>query len=145
MAKITGLAHLAVTAKDMAASLDFYTRVLGFKKVFEIPHPKTGKPWINYIYIGSGQFIELFYDGKVDAPWREELRGFNHICLCVDDIFAVCERIKKAGWPLDVEPNQGCDFNYQAWLKDPDGIRVELMQIDPASPHYKAMQENPGL
>jgi lactoylglutathione lyase len=142
MAKITGIAHLAVTCKDMEKSLDFYTRVLGFKKVFEIPDPKTGAPWINYLYISDGQFVELFYNGKKDNPFSDDLRGFNHICLCVDDIFAVCDHVKKAGYKLDVEPNQGVDFNYQAWLTDPDGIRVELMQIDPKSPHYKAIQEN---
>ncbi len=140
MAKITGIAHLAVTAKDMDASLDFYTRLLGFRKVFEIPHPKTGEPWINYLHVGGNQFVELFYGGAVDDPFTEERRGFNHICLEVDDIFGVCDRIKKEGGKLDIEPNQGCDFNYQAWLTDPDGIRVELMQIDPKSPHWKEIR-----
>ncbi|GHU69491.1 lactoylglutathione lyase [Spirochaetia bacterium] len=139
MGRITSIAHLAVTARDMEKSLDFYTRILGFKKVFEIPNPKDGSPWINYLHIDGNQFIELFYNGTKDNPWEGTLRGFNHICLEVDDIFKVCEDIKKAGYTLDVEPNQGCDFNYQAWLKDPDGIRVELMQIDPKSPQYKVI------
>jgi len=142
MAKITGIAHIAITAKDMEKSLDFYTRVLGFKKVFEIPHPKTGAPWINYLHVGGRQFVELFYHGQKDIPFADENRGFNHLCLEVDDIFAFCDHIRQAGCPLDVEPNQGVDFNYQAWLTDPDGVRVELMQIDPKSPHYKAMGEN---
>jgi lactoylglutathione lyase len=139
MSCITGIAHLAVTTRDMEKSLDFYTRILGFKKVFEIPNPKDGSPWINYLHIGGNQFIELFYNGTKDNPWSDPLRGFNHICLEVDDIHKVCDGIKKAGYKLDVEPNQGSDYNYQAWLTDPDGIRVELMQIDPKSPHYKVI------
>jgi lactoylglutathione lyase len=139
MAKITGIAHLAVTVKDMDKALDFYTRVLGFKKAFEIPNPKDGKPWIVYLHLAGNQFIELFYGGTEDNPFADEKRGFNHICLEVDDIFKVCDDIKAKGFKLDVEPNQGVDYNYQAWLKDPDGIRVELMQIDPKSPHYKAI------
>jgi lactoylglutathione lyase len=139
MGTITGIAHLAITVKDMEKSLDFYTRVLGFKKVFEIPEPKTGAPWINYLHINGNQFVELFYDGTKDNPWEPALRGFNHICVEVDDISDVCKKIKEAGYTLDVEPNQGCDFNIQAWLTDPDGIRVELMQIDPRSPHYKVI------
>ncbi|MDR0909877.1 MAG: VOC family protein [Spirochaetaceae bacterium] len=142
MAKITGIAHLAVTAKDMDKSLDFYTRVLGFKKVFEIPNPKDGSPWIVYIYVGGNQFIELFYGGVKPYSFDDADRGWNHICLCVDDIFAVCKDIEARGWTLDVQPNQGVDYNYQAWLKDPDGIRIELMQIDPKSPHAKAIKDN---
>jgi lactoylglutathione lyase len=40
---------------------------------------------------------------------------------------------------MDIMPNQGCDFNWQSWTKDPNGIRIELMQIDPKSPHAKYM------
>jgi catechol 2,3-dioxygenase-like lactoylglutathione lyase family enzyme len=141
MGKITGIAHIAITVKDMGKSLDFYTRALGFKKAFEIPDPETGRPWINYLYIGGGQFIELFYDGLKDNPWSEELRGFNHICLQVDDIHGVVEGLRKAGVEVTDGPKQGCDYNWQAWILDPDGIRVELMQIDPKSPHHKAIEE----
>jgi len=141
MGKITGFAHLAITAKDMDKSLDFYTRVLGFKKAFEIKHPKTGAPWINYLYIGNGQFAELFYDGSVDNPWKEELRGFNHVSLLVDDIHSVVEKIKKEGVEVTGGPMQGGDNNWQAWIKDPDGIRIELMQIVEDSPQRKAVAQ----
>jgi len=60
MGKITNIAHIAITVKNMEKSLDFYTRVLGFKKAFSIPDPKTGTPWIEYLYMGNGQFTELF-------------------------------------------------------------------------------------
>ncbi|GMO13203.1 MAG: lactoylglutathione lyase [Treponemataceae bacterium] len=141
MNTISAIAHIAITVKDMDKSLDFYTRVLGFKKAFEIPEPKTGEPWIQYLYIGNGQFAELFYGGAKDNPWSDELRGFNHICLQVEDIHAAVERVKKEGIEITDGPKQGADFNWQAWIKDPDGIRVELMQIDKKSPHYKAIQE----
>ncbi|NLZ88381.1 MAG: VOC family protein [Clostridiales bacterium] len=136
---ITGIAHGAVTVKNMEESLRFYTEGLGFTKVFEINNPKDGAPWIVYLNVCKGQFIELFYDGVVENPWKPELIGFNHFCFEVDDIFASCEKLKAAGYTLDIEPNQGCDYNMQAWVTDPNGIRVELMQIDPRSPHAKYM------
>ena len=134
---ITGIAHSAITVKDMEASLKFYTEALGFKKVFEIPEPKTGAPWIVYLNISKGEFMELFYDGTVDNPWRSELIGFNHFCLEVDDINAAAQQVKDAGYKLDVEPKMGVDYNWQAWVTDPNGVRIELMQIDPRSPHAK--------
>ena len=135
---ITGIAHLALTAKDMEKSLDFYIRVLGFKKVFSLAHPETGAPWIEYLQAGN-QFVELFYNGTEDNPWKSSLRGFNHLCLLVDDIHSTVKGIEDAAYPMDSPVREGSDKNLQAWLKDPDGIRIELMQISPESPQGKCM------
>ena len=138
MGKINTIGHVAITTRDMEKSMDFYTRVLGFKKAFSIPEPKTGAPWIEYLHIGNGQFAELFYGGTKDNPWSDNLRGFSHICFQVDDLHAVVEHIKKEGGNITAGPQQGSDKNWQAWITDPDGIRIELMQIDKESPQYKA-------
>jgi lactoylglutathione lyase len=134
---ITGIAHSALTVKDMEKSLDFYTRVLKFKKAFEVPDHTTGAPWIVYLHIKDNQFLELFYHGTRDNPWNPSLRGFNHLCLAVDDIKAMIKDIEDEGWKIDRELKQGGDTNLQAWITDPDGVRIELMQINPASPQGK--------
>lgn len=134
---ITSIAHGAITVRDMDQSLRFYTEGLGFRKAFEIASPKDGRPWIVYLNVCRGQFLELFYDGTVENPWRPELIGFNHLCFEVDDLFATVRHIKDAGYTIDAEPVQGCDFNWQAWVTDPNGIRIELMKIDPQSPQAK--------
>jgi lactoylglutathione lyase len=133
---ITGITHLALTVKDMEKSLDFYTRGLGYQKAFELPEPRTGAPWIVYLKAGS-QFIELFYNATDDNPWKPRLRGFNHIALQVDDIQTTVKSIEAAGIKMDQAPKQGADKNWQAWLTDPDGVRIELMQLDPESPQGK--------
>jgi len=43
--------------------------------------------------------------------------------------------VTKAGIKLTAEKKMGADYNYQAWIEDPDGNRIELMQVVP-----KAMQ-----
>ena len=100
---ITGIAHTAVTVKDMDESIRFYTQVLGFKKAFSIPHYVTGEPWIEYLKVSSGQFIELFYGGAEEHPWTDALVGFNHLCFQVDDINTSVQKIRDAGYPVDVE------------------------------------------
>ena len=134
---IKSIGHLAVRVKDMEESLKFYTVALGFKKVFEIPNPADGSPWIVYLNVCPGQFVELFYGGEKDNPWNPSLIGFDHICLEVDDIHKSAQQVKDAGYALTAEPKEGVDFNWQAWTMDPNGIRVELMQMDPRSPHAK--------
>jgi len=140
---LSGITHLALTVKDMEKTEDFYCRILGLKKAFEIKHPDTGAPWIVYLHLGKRQFVELFYNGTKDNPWNDSLIGFNHICFEVDDIQKAAEHIKNCGYELDQEPKMACDNNWQCWVKDPDGIRVELMQLSPDSPHGKFMAENP--
>ena len=133
------LGHIAITVKDMDASVLFYTEALGLKKAFEIAHPETGAPWIVYLNVREGEFIELFYGGEEKNPWQSKRAGVQHLCLCVSDIHAAVKKVLDAGFSMDVMPNEGCDTNWQAWTKDPDGVRIELMSIAPTSPHAKYM------
>ena len=57
---LKGIAHLAVTTKNMEESLHFYLDALGLKKAFSLANPKDGSPWIEYLLVSPGQFIELF-------------------------------------------------------------------------------------
>jgi catechol 2,3-dioxygenase-like lactoylglutathione lyase family enzyme len=134
---LTGITHLALTVKDMDKAVDFYCRGLGLKKVFEFTEPETGAPWIVYLHLSGKQFVELFYKGKTDNPWNESLRGFNHVSFEVDDIHGTSKNFEQAGYTMDRQPKLGVDSNWQAWITDPDGIRIELMQISADSPQAK--------
>ena len=133
---ITSYAHAALTVKDMDKSLAFYTEALGFKKAFDLKNPQTGAPWIEYLLVSPGQFLELFYGGEEDCPWHDRLIGFNHLCFEVADITSSVQQIRDAGYSIDIEPQQGVDGNWQAWTRDPNGVRIELRQIMPESPQY---------
>ena len=130
------IGHTAYTVSDMEKSLSFYCDALGFEKKFEL-HTPEGKPWIIYLQVADGQFIELFYGGSKKNPWDRETVGYSHLCLEVDDIHEIAGRIKSKGLTLDVEPKQGADLNWQCWVRDPDGNRIEMMQMDPNSPQMK--------
>jgi catechol 2,3-dioxygenase-like lactoylglutathione lyase family enzyme len=130
---IKGIGHTAYTVQDMEKSLRFYCDVLGFKKLFELNRP-GGEPWIVYLKVCKGQFIELFYGGNKNVSIDKETIGYSHLCLEVEDIHEIADHIKSNGLTLDVEPKQGVDLNYQCWVKDPDGNRIEFMQMNPESP-----------
>ena len=134
---VTGLAHAAFNVKDMDKTIAFYENSLGFKRAFSITRPENGEPWIEYIYAGGSQFIELFYGASKDNPYSDDKIGFFHICVAVDDIHEIWDRIVKSGAPQDDAPKQGADHNWQCWTHDPDGIKIELMQLDPASPQMQ--------
>ena len=134
---VLGIGHAAFVVKDMEKTVAFYEETLGFKRAFDIPRPENGEPWIVYLYGGGGQFIELFYGGKKELPFADENIGFFHLCLAVDDIHEAWKRVTETGAPQDDEPKQGVDHNWQAWVTDPNGVRIELMQIMPESPQSR--------
>ena len=133
---IKGIGHVAFKVTDMERSMHFYCDILGGKRAFSLEHPQTGEPWIEYVGLADGLFIELFYNGtpRTENNDDEHLTGFLHICVEVDDIFEITDRIKKNGGTMFREPAQGSDNNWQAWVIDPDGNRIELMKLEPNSP-----------
>lgn len=133
-----GLAHLALYCSDVHRSADFYVRVLGLKRLFTQKRP-DGSLWYIYLHAGNRTFVELF---PSDAPPADgQHTGVAHICLEVEDMEAAVARVKAEDWPLTSEPRTGGDGNIQAWLNDPDGVPVELMQMMPDCMQYKALEE----
>ena len=131
---IRRLGHLALRVADMEKALDFYCAKLGLKRAFDLNRP-SGEAWIVYLKVAEGQFIELFYGGKDPVVTTPASIGFNHLCLEVDDIQETAERMRQLDVPLDVQPKLGMDHNWQCWVRDPDGNRIEFMQLMPNSPH----------
>lgn len=130
---IKGIAHIALKVTDMDKSIDFYCNKLGLTRAFDLDD-KEGNPWIVYLKICDGAFIELFYGGKTTPETTEESTGFLHICIECDDVYETVSSLRAKGVEIDVEPCRGVDKNSQAWIHDPDGTKIELMTIDPQSP-----------
>ena len=129
---IKSIAHLAFHVNDMEASLKFYA-AFGIKKVFSISD-KNGAPWIEYLKVADGQFIELFYAKEpLEALPMWKNKYYAHMCLSVDDIHATAKAIADAGYELAMPPKKGSDNNWQCWTHDPDGNAIEFMQIMPDS------------
>lgn len=127
---INGLSHIAFNTENMEKTLEFYCGCLGFEKIFELKH-EDGTRWIEYLKIPGklGQFFEIFYDATKRVSIDNETIGYNHFCLEVDDIEETAAHLRAKGIKLDKEPKMGLDFNYQCWARDPDGNRIEFMQM----------------
>lgn len=123
---ITGIAHLAIRISTLDAALSFYQDGLGFEEAFRLD--RDGEVWIVYLRVGSGQFVELFPDGESAEDHRKEV-GYVHLCLAVDDIHATVQELSARGVVFDGEPRVGLDGSWQVWTADPDGNRIELMQV----------------
>ena len=137
---ITSLAHVAIKAKDLDRSLDFYVNKLGFPEMMRLPKPDGSPgPWLVYLRITDTQYLEIFPDGEGDrAPdWNDT--AINHICLGVDDLDVTLRHLETVGIPLLRPRKMAGDGNWQAWIEDPDGNRIELMQMMPDCLQLKAI------
>lgn len=135
---ITGIGHVAFRVTDLDRALHFYCGVLGFREAFRLDREGQPSPWIVYLQLAPGQFIELFPGSERvgTSPGRDA--GYNHFCLVVDNLAAALQRLAERGLPIPGGPTEGLDHNLQYWIADPDGNRIELMQISPRSPHAAA-------
>ena len=137
---IQGIWHIAVSTKDMERSLWFYCDVLGgiHMKELSIEEP-AGQPLIEIVQFRGECYLELFYPRK-EHPLGEEL-GRNHFCLYTDDIFALEERLGRYWVLVTTQPQMARDKNLQMWIQDPNGYRVEIMQVTSDCPLLKKKQE----
>jgi lactoylglutathione lyase len=128
---ITDLGHPAFACHDLDASLAFYNK-LGIAESFRLLHD-DGSVMLVYLHVAGDRFIEVFPGGPSPEE-RAEKQSFMHICLAVDDLEATVEDLRAKGVTIDIEPKMGLDFNMQAWIADPDGNKIELMQYSEQSP-----------
>ena len=130
---ITDLGHTAFAVHDIDTALAFYAR-LGLNESFRLNHA-DGSLMLVYLHIGGDRFLELFPDGPV--PGHDRPHSFKHICLLTDYLVGTVEQLRAQGVAIEREPKQGLDHNLQAWIRDPDGNAIELMQISDESPQRR--------
>jgi glyoxylase I family protein len=119
---IKAMAHICISTKNLNETENFYCSCLGLTKKFDFI--RDGKVFGYYLQINKNNFIEVF---QTDANSSEEEPQVKHFCLEVDNIDTTIEEIRKCGVDI-TDKKKGCDNSWQAWLADPNGIKIELHQ-----------------
>ncbi len=140
--------HTMVRVKDIDESLEFYCNKLGLTEVRRSENEK-GRFTLIFLSAPADQarasqeqapLIELTYNW--DPEDYNGGRNFGHLAYEVDDIYALCDRLMKAGVTINRPPRDG----RMAFVRSPDGISIELLQKggarEPAEPW--ASMENTG-
>ena len=127
--------YTMLRVKDLDSSLRFYNEHLG---MYELRRETFTEGRFTLVFIGyddasPNALIELTYNWDDDAYTHGT--GYGHIALEVDDIYAACERLEKLGvnitrmpGPMMHAPNGNGDREVIAFIEDPDGYRIELIQ-----------------
>ncbi len=140
MQPFSGLGHINLKAADLQASIDFYGK-LGFPEFLRLTQA-DGRTWIVYLRITDELYIELLPGGTGRAG-DQQAAGLNHLCLTTPDIEATAAHLAKVGVPLvsPLDPaRRGVDGNRGMWIVDPDGNRIEIMEMAPGCDQYEAIK-----
>jgi lactoylglutathione lyase len=90
---------------------------------------KNGRP---------GPEVELTYNW--DSEDYGEARYFGHLAYEVDDIYATCEALMKAGVTINRPPRDGV----MAFVRSPDKHSIELLQKGAAKPPQEPWKSMPN-
>jgi methylmalonyl-CoA epimerase len=131
--------HVAIVVKDLDATIDLYTRVLGFRQVYRETVADQG---VEAVGLAAGDsVIELLLPLDPQSPIAR-FRGdaetkLHHTAYRVDDIRSALADYKAKGLRLiDERPRRGAHGNLIAFLhpKSTGGVLVELCQkMDPST------------
>ena len=141
--------HLALNCRDMAVTERFYARHFGFRRARVIP---LGDQQIVFLRAGD-VLLELFQaEGEPAAPADGDgphgSGSIRHLAFQTDDVDAV---LASLGGEAEVTlgPLDFGDFIpgwRTAWLRDPDGVVVEISQgyVDQAGTDPMSTRKDPA-
>jgi len=124
------LLHAMLRVGDLERSLDFYTRLLGMRVLDRRDHKKNqfSQAYLGYGDGPQGMTLELVFNWTREEPYTPG-DSFGHIAIGVTGITALCDRLAAAGVPMPRPPRaQRHGENIVAFIEDPDGHRIELVQ-----------------
>jgi catechol 2,3-dioxygenase-like lactoylglutathione lyase family enzyme len=151
--RFVGLDHIGYTVTSLDRSIPFYTALLG-------EEPFLRKTWdVEYVgrivgYPGvvlEAAFWRLTRDTVFELleyleppPGRVDMETYNagnsHLCLVTGDLAADFERLRGVAefrHPEPVEIPWGPYTGGKAcYLRDPDGISIELIELPPGGPQF---------
>jgi lactoylglutathione lyase len=131
--------HAMVRVTDVDQSLDFYCNKLGLKEVRRAEYPQ-GRFTLFYLSAPGDEAAQVELTYNWDPEVYGQARNFGHLAFQVDDIYAICERMMKDGVTINRPPRDG----KMAFVRSPDNISIELLQIGGAKPKQEPWASMPN-
>ena len=129
---IVFLNHVGISVPNLDQAVAYYTKTLGFPEAFRNLDDK-GKPTLVYVQISKNTFLEL-QPANADRP-----PGISHFGVVVENMPAATAMFKERGANVSeirVSPTKAILSN----VTDPNGVRMELLELPPESLHYQAVE-----
>jgi lactoylglutathione lyase len=124
------LLHTMIRVFDLDKSIDFYTRHLGMKLLRKKDYP-SGEFTLAFVGYGDeddNTVIELTHNWGQKEPYQLGT-AFGHLAVGVEDIYGTCEKLGVEGVKIPRPPGpMKHGGSVIAFIEDPDGYKIELIQ-----------------
>jgi lactoylglutathione lyase len=133
--------HVGLRVANLESSIAFYT-ALGYEVLGEVPATEFGS--LTMLKLPGDEFVSL---ELVIDPARSYIGpgGLHHFVISVDAVHERVARLAGEGFGAELpsSPDDSEDF-WTAWLTDPDGYRIELVQWPPGHPEGMTLADLRG-
>ena|SRR5690348_11317679 len=138
--------HTMVRVSDLDQTLDFFCGKLGFT---EISRSQNEKGRFTLVFLAAPGDVEAARQRKAPLVeltynWDEKAygggRNFGHLAYRVEDLYGLCEKLMAAGVVIHRPPRDG----HMAFIRTPDGISIELLQMGDALPVKEPWKSMPN-
>ena len=122
--------HTMIRVADLDAALAFWVAKMG---LVEVRRVENDRGRFTLVFLAAADDVEMATRTKtalleLTYNWDKEAytsgRNFGHLAYAVDDIYATCEKLMKAGVTINRPPRDG----HMAFVRSPDLISIELLQ-----------------
>jgi catechol 2,3-dioxygenase-like lactoylglutathione lyase family enzyme len=124
-----GIRHIALSVRDLERSIDFYTQVLGMSIEWR-PDPTNA-----YLTSGSDN-LALHENCSLAESSPANGPGLDHFGFAVpnpEEVDLWAKRLEAAGIALAQRPKTHRDGARSLYLRDPDGILIQILYHPPIS------------
>jgi lactoylglutathione lyase len=145
--------HTMLRVRNLDDALDFYVNKLGLE---EVRRRVDEKNKYTLVFLAAsedaaaakealkagrrdGGVVELTYNW--DSEDYGEARFFGHLAYEVDDIYATCDKLMKAGVTINRPPRDG----NMAFVRSPDKHSIEILQKGAAKPPQEPWTSMPNV
>ena len=120
--------HTRIRVSDLEKSIEWYGKTCGFVVHKRNDKSPSGNQIVHLKLPGNEHMLELTYSPDYKVEFPEDLM---HTCIGVDDIIEYCGKLEKEGfeiWPGDWKEKFSSGGNKMAFLTDPDGYELEVLE-----------------
>jgi lactoylglutathione lyase len=122
--------HLGLRVSDLERSLAFYS-ALGYEVVGSVPATSLGD--LTMMKLPDDPFVTIELVSRLPANVSTGAGRLSHLVIQVESMNVFLAGVAAAGIHPDEPPASpdGSDELRTAWITDPDGNRIELVQWPP--------------
>ena len=133
-------ADLCIVCSDFSASLEFYQDILGFEEILDIQIPADvargahlAPSAFRQIRLAAGHTrIKLMEIADPPGPGNTQFKaGVRWLTFIIDDLPNTVDRLKALGVKFMADAISAPDAAHVICAVDPDGLLIELVQVDP--------------